>query len=91
LKLWDVDQSEALRTLSGHNRGVATVAILPDGQRLVSGAGDGILKLWDLKSGRALQTISAHIAGVRAVALLPDGKTSYLSFLGQYYKSMGFR
>jgi WD40 repeat protein len=63
-----------LQTFEGHPNGVTAVRVLPNGQRALSGGGDGTLKLWDLTSGAMLQTFEGHTGWVRAVTVLPDGR-----------------
>ena len=72
--------SALLRILKGHSKNVCGVAVTPDGQLAISGAGDGFvdipgeLKIWDLASGRELRTLTGHAGTVYAVAVTPDGK-----------------
>jgi WD40 repeat protein len=63
-----------LRTLTGHTREVAGVAVTPDGTRAVSASCDGTLKVWDMASGVELHTLAGHTSGVTGVAVTPDGK-----------------
>jgi WD40 repeat protein len=62
-----------LRTLV-HNGAVRAVAVLPDGQRVVSGSRDGALKVWDLESGEEDSSLAGHRFGVEAVAAMPYGQ-----------------
>jgi WD40 repeat protein len=71
--LWDLTSGTVLQTLQGDGR-VLEVAVLPDGQRALSGSHDGTLTLWDLTAGTVLQTLKAHAIGVTAMAVLPDGQ-----------------
>ncbi|MDQ1538472.1 MAG: hypothetical protein QOE58_2865, partial [Actinomycetota bacterium] len=44
------------RTLEGHARPVQSVALTPDGLRIVSGGSEGSVKVWNLASGRLERT-----------------------------------
>jgi WD40 repeat protein len=58
--------------VTGHNRGVASVAFSPDGQTLVSGRWDKSIKLWEVASGRQTAVLDGHTWAVR---FSPDGKS----------------
>ncbi len=59
-----------------HGRGVRAVAFNPNGKRLLTAGGDGLVKVWDLGNGHELLTYAGHGASdVRFLALTPDGKT----------------
>ena len=45
------DKSALIRTLEGHTSSVCSIAITPDGTKIVSGSGDNTIKVWDLASG----------------------------------------
>ena len=62
-------------TLRGHHHSVTSLAISPDGRRLVSGSRDGRLRLWDTRSDGAEATLSPSWwpATMWAVAISPDG------------------
>ncbi|MFN6541439.1 MAG: WD40 repeat domain-containing protein [Nostoc sp. EkiNYC01] len=65
-----------LRTLTGHNSRVTSVAIAPDGKTAVSGSWDNTLKQWDLQTGKEISTLTGHNSRVTSVAIAPDGKTA---------------
>jgi WD40 repeat protein/serine/threonine protein kinase len=69
--LYRLSHAELL-TLNGHTGGVVSVAISPDGKRLVSGS-QRAAKVWDAQSGQELFTLKGH-ALVASVAFSPDGK-----------------
>lgn len=63
-----------LRTLTGHNDGVNSVAISADGQLVISASEDQTLKVWDVATGRELRTLNGHTRAVKAVAISADGQ-----------------
>ena len=69
------DKSAVIRTLDGHTSGVNSVAITPDGTKIVSGSSDHTIKVWDIAStgGRLLNTLEGHSSSVSSVAITPDG------------------
>jgi WD40 repeat protein len=83
--VWDAASGRLKRTLQGHSRRVWSLAVTPDGTRIVSGGGDGTLRIWDLAHGRLERTLDVDItsdmrakgeewrAQVLTVAVTPDG------------------
>jgi serine/threonine protein kinase len=69
------EQSEFLKTLSGHRDRVNSVAFSPDGKTIVSGSNDETIKLWDAASGKLKQTLNGHSNMVETAAFSPDGQT----------------
>ena len=64
---------ECLNILNGHSEFVCSLAITPDGQRLVSSSlRDNPIKIWNLNTGELLSTLEAC---VYCVAITPDGQT----------------
>jgi WD40 repeat protein/serine/threonine protein kinase len=59
-----------LRTLTGHEKRVQSVAWSPDGRFLASGADDNTVRVWDVETGQLLQTLT----GKATVAWSPDGR-----------------
>jgi WD40 repeat protein len=67
---------EIVQTFRGHGDSVYTVALTPDGQRLVTGSFDNSVRLWDLASGKELKVFGGpqgHTKMVNAVAVSSDG------------------
>ncbi len=50
-----------------------TVAVTPDGRRVVSGAGDRTVRAWDLENG-ASRVLFWNDAPILSLALFPDGR-----------------
>jgi len=58
----------------GHQAGVQSVAVTPDGWYVVSGDWDGTVKVWETATGRLHVDYLGHQAGVQSVAVTPDGR-----------------
>ena len=75
--MWDIASAggRLLNTLEGHTSSVSSVAITPDGTKIVSGSYDKTIKVWDIASagGRLLNTLEGHTGSVSSVAITPDG------------------
>jgi WD40 repeat protein len=53
---------------------VRSIAFSPDGERLASAGGNGVIKIRSSKTGEVLQTLSANAEVVNSVAFHPGGK-----------------
>lgn len=73
IHLWNIRHKTILRTFSGHEHWVLTLAVHPNGQILYSGSRDRTIRQWDLASGRCLATLSGHTAEVTGLAVSPNG------------------
>jgi hypothetical protein len=73
--VWDADTGKALGgPLLGHTHIVHSVAISPDGTRIVSGSFDKTIQVWDAETGKALgASLQGHTGRVLSVAFSPDG------------------
>jgi WD40 repeat protein/serine/threonine protein kinase len=71
---WQPKTHLALKTFHGHLSGVKSVALSPDGRRIVTGSLDQTAKVWDAASGRELITLTGHRARICSVAFSPDGQ-----------------
>jgi WD40 repeat protein len=75
LRVWDVATDKRLMEWRGHEQGVPTIALSPDGRTLVSGSIDKTVKVWDVANGKERFTLAGHTKEVLAIAMSPDGKT----------------
>jgi len=68
---WDVDTGQKLWSLASHEGPVTTLAISPDGKRVVSG-GDGTVLLREIASGREILRMATFTDG-EWIAITPKG------------------
>lgn len=68
MKMWDLHTGQALRTFTGHSRGLACVSWAPSGKWFVSSSNDKTIKLWDAETGECLRTYVGHADLVRGLA-----------------------
>lgn len=73
-QLWRTPRGELVRTFEGHTKPVFSVAVSPDGKRVLSGSEDRTARVWDLETGRLHKRLLGHTNTVRSVAFSPDGK-----------------
>lgn len=74
LLLFDLRSGALLRTMeNGHEMGVNSIAISPDGKCAVSCSEDHTIKIWDIQTGKCYITITKHTMPVNAVAISQDG------------------
>ncbi|MCA9067635.1 MAG: hypothetical protein KDA84_01845 [Planctomycetaceae bacterium] len=75
LAYWNTATGQKRHVFSGHNSGVQSVAVSPDGQTLASGSQENTIKLWDRKSGACVNTFhSGHHQQVKALAVDHRGR-----------------
>lgn len=60
--------------MEGHEFTVWSLAITPDGQRIVSGGQDTTIRIWDFATGRELYKFVGHDGPVYRLVVMPDGK-----------------
>ncbi|MEG4204043.1 WD40 repeat domain-containing protein, partial [Microcoleus sp. Pol7_A1] len=66
---------KCLNILNGHSGFVRSLAITPDGQKLISGSWYHPIKIWDLQTGYLLNTLEPHTSDVECFAITPNGQT----------------
>ncbi len=76
IALWDVAGRRVRAILSGHERGVASLAFSPDGKTLASSAADRTIRLWDVATGNPRSPGEfAATESLCHLAFSPDGAT----------------
>ncbi|MFI0482938.1 tetratricopeptide repeat protein [Actinomadura sp. 9N215] len=74
VQVWDLTTGQCVATLTGD---LHSVALPPDGRRLLTGHNEGSVKLWSLAPesiGSMLWHLSGHIGKVHSVAITADSR-----------------
>jgi WD40 repeat protein len=72
ITILDVHQGEEQCKLSGHDWGVHSVVVTPDGRRAFSGSADKTVRVWDLQTRQTLAVLP-HPEQVRTVVAKANG------------------
>src|SRR5262249_55218981 len=68
-RVWDAKTFSELATLKGHTASVYSVAVSPDGSRIVTGSADKTAHIWDAKTFAEVATLAGHTGSGRRVAV----------------------
>ncbi|MEA5576433.1 serine/threonine-protein kinase [Anabaena sp. UHCC 0451] len=68
-----LDKIALVKTISEPNKSVASVAITPESQTIIS-SGNRVIKLWNIATGQEITTLTGHTQNVNVVAVSADGK-----------------
>ena len=74
MAVWDLEAGTLIHRLTGHQDGVNSVAVSPDGRRIVSGSHDDTVAVWDLEAGTLHPPAHRAQDRVNSVAVSPDGR-----------------
>jgi hypothetical protein len=72
-RIWDAATGHELAKLVGHEASVTSIAITPDGSRIITGSQDNTARIWDATNGQELAKLSDHRGSILAVAVTADG------------------
>ena len=73
VQLYETIAAIPIATLSGHTDWIKSVAISPDGSKIVTGSDDKTAKIWNVADGSLIATLSGHTAEITSVAISSDG------------------
>jgi WD40 repeat protein len=80
IKIWDIVKGIELRTLTGHNGWVFSLAVLSD-NTLASGSHDeGTIKIWDTINSEELKTLKDHTRPINSDLAVLDITLASCSF-----------
>ena len=65
LKIWDLKTYREIRTFSGHDGRIYSVAVSADTKHIISGGRDKIVRLWCLHTGKLLSCFAGHSTWIR--------------------------
>jgi WD40 repeat protein len=74
IRVWDMITGECTATLMAHRDAVFSIALSPDGRRLVSDSRDGTMRVWDVKDNTCEAVLDYGKAWVNSVVFTPDGE-----------------
>jgi WD40 repeat protein/serine/threonine protein kinase len=77
VKIWEASAETEVWMIRGHSSEVSSVAISPDGTRVVSTSADEKILLWDALSGTQLQSLAGVGGMVSEIALNSDSTRIY--------------
>lgn len=69
-----LSSSHARLSLGDRRAPLQSTAISPDGQRVATGAGDGVVQIWDSSNGQLLGQLTAADGPITSLNFSPDGQ-----------------
>jgi WD40 repeat protein len=66
-------QEPCLLALRGHQDSLGSIAVSPDGSRILTASRDGTARLWEASSGKPLATLQGHTDSVLDAVFSADG------------------
>jgi centriolar protein POC1 len=72
VKIYDLEDYTATKTLIGHTMPVFSLQYSPDGKYLISGSRDAQIKIWNANTYDLVHNIPAHLFAVNSIASHPS-------------------
>jgi WD40 repeat protein len=80
IRIWNMNTGAEAEYLRGHEDPVTSVAVSPDGCRVLSGSFDGTMRLWDVARQQEMRRFQGHTGWVTCVAFCPDGRRALAGY-----------
>ena len=74
VRLWSLVTNQQVKTFTGHQQGVTSLAIDREGRLLASGGQDRTIIIWSLETDEKLYTLDGHTDVVLSLCFSRDGK-----------------
>jgi WD40 repeat protein len=74
VKVWDIDSTREIRTLTGHINDVTSVAFSPNGELVAGGSLGQTIRIWNLSTGKLIKTLWFSEISWHPVAFSPKGQ-----------------
>lgn len=73
LRFWDLAAGREIPRFKSDPGLIQSLALSPDGKKVLVGTKDGAVRLWDVAGGRKIASFKGHTNKVTCVAFSPDG------------------
>jgi WD40 repeat protein len=75
LRVWNVESGKQIgEDWQGEGAGMNTIALSPDGKKVVRGSSDGAVRLWDIDTAKVIATWTGHTTAVLFLYWNGDGR-----------------
>jgi len=74
IHILDLTTGSEVLTLKGHKDRITSLALIPDGSKLLSGSWDNTVRLWDLETGEELFLRTEEWADAKVIVITSDGQ-----------------
>ncbi|PVG00496.1 YVTN repeat-like/Quino protein amine dehydrogenase [Serendipita vermifera] len=68
-----LEWSPCLSMMKGHMGSVCSIALSPDGSKIVSGSSDKTVRIWDSTTSEAVATLKGHLSSITSMDFSSDG------------------
>jgi WD40 repeat protein len=72
IKIWNLIEGQVTKTLDGNRSLITSLAVSPNGLKIVLGSFDHSVQIWSMVTGKLLDTFNDHANGVISLAISHD-------------------
>jgi WD40 repeat protein len=73
VRMWDLESGRQLHQLRAHTSVINSIAVAPDGHRILTGSRGGSIGLWDMENETLIRRFDSHAKLIWSVAISRDG------------------